>query len=67
MKSPNTRHTNTQSKNATNMYYECIRGDDSENFGVRITRIGVVVKNIWLKEVLGAKLKFWKSMWFIWK
>jgi hypothetical protein len=31
-------------------------GSDSENFGARITKFGVMVEKIWLKEVLGAYL-----------
>jgi hypothetical protein len=34
------------------------RESDFENFGARITKIGVMVKKIWLKEVSGAYLQF---------
>jgi hypothetical protein len=36
------------------------RGSDSENFGARITEIGVTVEKIWLKEVLGLNWNFGK-------
>jgi hypothetical protein len=32
------------------------RVKDSENFGTRIARIGVVVEKIWRKEAIGAYL-----------
>jgi hypothetical protein len=39
------------------------RGSDSEDFGTRITGLGVVVEKIWMKEVLkGGKLAFWKVL-----
>jgi hypothetical protein len=59
-----TRRKHNQSINSTNMYImnrKCEREGDSENVGARITRIGVVVETIWLKEFLGARLEFWKS------
>jgi hypothetical protein len=34
---------------------------DSENFGARITKIRVMVEKIWLKEVSGTYLQFWKA------
>jgi hypothetical protein len=33
---------------------------DSENFGAQITGIGSTVEKIWLFEILGARLQFWK-------
>jgi hypothetical protein len=45
----------------TLVLYECISGKrerDSENFGVRIVRNGVMVGKIWTFEVLGAKWSF---------
>jgi hypothetical protein len=35
-----------------NAQYE--RGSDSENFDVRIAKIGVTVAKIWQKEVIGS-------------
>jgi hypothetical protein len=32
------------------------RGSDFENFGARITKIGVMVVKIWRKEVVGTFL-----------
>jgi hypothetical protein len=32
--------------------------NDSENFGTRITKIGVAVAKIWRKEVIGTYLEF---------
>jgi hypothetical protein len=34
------------------------RGKDSENFGARITEIGVAVAKIWWEEVIGTYLWF---------
>jgi hypothetical protein len=34
---------------------------DFENFGARITEIGVAVAKIWGKEVIGTYLEFLKS------
>jgi hypothetical protein len=36
------------------------RVNDSENFGTRIAKIGVVVEMIWQKEVIGTYLQFLK-------
>jgi hypothetical protein len=36
------------------------RGSDSENFGARITEIGVTVAKIWRKEFQGPTCNFWK-------
>jgi hypothetical protein len=37
-------------------------GYDSKNFGTRITWFGVMVENIWTKEVQGAKIGIWKAV-----
>jgi hypothetical protein len=37
-----------------------MKESDSENFGARITKIRVTVEKIWLKEVSGTYLQFWK-------
>jgi hypothetical protein len=37
-----------------------MKESDFDNFGVRITKIRVTVEKIWLKEVLGTYLQFWK-------
>jgi hypothetical protein len=36
------------------------RESASENFGARMTKIGVAVEKIWLKEVSGTYLQFWQ-------
>jgi hypothetical protein len=36
------------------------RETNSEDFGARITEIESTVEKIWLFEVLGTYLKFWK-------
>jgi hypothetical protein len=38
------------------------RESDSENFGTRITEIGVTVEKIWLKEVLELNWNFGKVL-----
>jgi hypothetical protein len=37
------------------------RVSDSENFSVRITKIGVTVPKIWRKEIIGTYLEFLES------
>jgi hypothetical protein len=34
------------------------RGRDFENYGIRITWLGVMVEKIWRKEVVGLKYEF---------
>jgi hypothetical protein len=37
-----------------------MKESDSENFGTRNTKIGVVVEKIWRKEFQGPICNFWK-------
>jgi hypothetical protein len=50
--------SNQSTKCNGHVFYECTkeRESDSENFGTRITRFGVVVEKIWSSEILGAIL-----------
>jgi hypothetical protein len=38
------------------------RGCGSENFGVKITKIGFMVEKIWTKEVQRVKIGIWKAL-----